>query len=433
MNVKCFSCGSTASKDATDLKEGSQIITGTPGRVLGTITYTNLKVSNIRMFIVDQSDGELAEKAWASMFTLFQQMLNKPQVVVLSSTILKYEATSKILYEPIQIKVAKEATSEGSLVHIEVKKEEKPKSASIRMEVKKEETSKSPTAGSSCPPEVKPCDIVSNQDKAYNFADMGLRSELLRGIADYGLKHPSITQQCAISAILKGQDVIVRTQPGTDKADNTTAYSIPVLQKLDVLNKQCQALILTSTPERAKEIQENILALGILMKVKCFSCGLKAKEDAMDLKDGSQIITGTPGRVLGTITFTKLKKTSIKMFIVDQLDESLSKGAWTAMVTLFQLIPKEPQVAIFSPTILKQEETSKIMHKPVYINVSKEAASKSAPFRIEVEKEASSKSPPTGSARPLEDKSCEIMPKQYETYNDMDLKSELLRGIVDYG
>ncbi|KAK3817697.1 MAG: P-loop containing nucleoside triphosphate hydrolase protein [Benniella sp.] len=432
MNVKCFSCGSTASKDATDLKEGSQIITGTPGRVLGTITYTNLKVSNIKMFVVDQSDGELAEKSWASMYTLFQQIPDKPQVVVLSSTILKYEATSKILYEPVYIRVAKETTSEGSLVHIEVKKDATFQSAPIHIVVKKEETSKGPTAGPSRPPEVKPCDIVPKQDKAYNFADMGLRSELLRGITGYGLKHPSITQQCAIGAILKDQDVIVRIQPGTDKADNATAYSIPLLQKLDILNKHCQALILTSTPERAKEIQENILALGILMKVKCFSCGLKAKEDAHDLKDGSQIITGTPGRVLGTITYTNLKKTSIKMFVVDLSDGSLSDGAWAAMVTLFQLIPKEPQVVIFSPTILKQEETSKIMHKPVYINVSKEAASKSAPVRIEVKKEVSSKNPPTGSARPLEDKSCEIQSKQYETYNDMGLKSELLQGIADY-
>jgi len=168
MNVKCFSCGSTATKDATDLKEGPQIITGTPGRVLGTITFTNLKVRNIRMFIVDQSDGEFAEKAWASMFTLFQQIPNKPQVVVLSSTILKYEATSKILYEPVYIKVAREATSAGSLVHIEVKKEETSKSAPIHTEVKNEETPQSPTAGPSRPPQVKPCDIVVRMHQRRN-------------------------------------------------------------------------------------------------------------------------------------------------------------------------------------------------------------------------------------------------------------------------
>jgi len=186
------------------------------------------------------------------------------------------------------------------------------------------------------------------------------------------LKHPSITQQCAIGAILKDQDVIIQTQSGTDKADNATAYSIPVLQKLDISNKQCQALILTSTPERAREIQGHILGLGKLMMVKCFSCGSQAKQDANDLKEGSQIITGTPGRVLGTVTVTNLKKASIKMFIVDQSDESLSKGAWAAMITLFQLIPKKPQVVILSSTIVSQEVTSKIMHEPMHIVVIKD-------------------------------------------------------------
>ncbi|KAF9348893.1 translation initiation factor eIF4A [Mortierella sp. NVP85] len=228
----------------------------------------------------------------------------------------------------------------------------------------------------------------SKQDDIYdNFADMGLKSELLRGIADYGLSGPSVTQQCAIGPILKTQDVIVQTPSGADKNDGTAAYSIPVLQKLDISNKECQALILAPSLERARQIQEVILALGTSMNVKCFSCRSKARKDAMDLKEGSQIITGTPGRVLGTITFTNLKVSNIKMFVVDQSDGELTEEAWVPMYTLFQRIPRKPQVVIISSIVLKPTTSRrslgpfKIMDDHVYIDVKKMATSKSASVR----------------------------------------------------
>ncbi|KAK3817699.1 MAG: P-loop containing nucleoside triphosphate hydrolase protein [Benniella sp.] len=231
------------------------------------------------------------------------------------------------------------------------------------------------------------------QNEIYdNFADMGLKSELLRGIADYGLSGPSTTQQCAIGPILKMQDVIVHTPPRADKTDKAAAYSIPILQKLDVSNKECQALILTPSAERARQVREVILALGALMKVKCFGCGSAARK-------GSQIITGTPRRVLGTITRAKFKRRSITMFVMDQSDEKFSVKELVRTLNLFQLIPKKPQVVIISCTILKQATSMgspvpfKILHDPVHVD-AKVATSNGTPAQIGVNREVTSKSAP---------------------------------------
>ncbi|KAF9348892.1 translation initiation factor eIF4A [Mortierella sp. NVP85] len=239
----------------------------------------------------------------------------------------------------------------------------------------------------------------SKQDDIYNFADMGLKPELLRGIADYGLSGPSATQRCAIGPILKTQDVIVHTPPGADKNDRTAAYSIPVLQKLDISNKECQALILAPSSERAKQVQEVILALGALMKVKCFGCGSTVRKDAGDLKDGSQIITGTPRRVMGTITRAKLRMNSITMFIMDQSDGKFSVRALIQTLRIFQLIPKKPQVVIVPCTTLKHGTSMgsqvpfKILHDPVHID-AKVKTSNSTPVHTNANKEVASKSAP---------------------------------------
>ncbi|KAK3817698.1 MAG: P-loop containing nucleoside triphosphate hydrolase protein [Benniella sp.] len=306
---------------------------------------------------------------------------------------------------PIEVK-PQESIPLPSPAHPPEKKKKKilkAVSSSLALPVKQEAGGAKSKSSSTCPAKEESLESVPSswptpvqekiskkefkQDDVYdNFADMGLKSELLRGIIAYGLNHPSTTQRCATGAILKTQDVIVQTPSGADKTEEAATYCIPILQKLDVSNKECQALILAPSPERARQIQAVILALGTIMNVKCFSCGSTATKDATDLKEGSQIITGTPGRVLGTITYTNLKVSNIKMFVVDQSDGELAEKAWVSMYALFQLIPHKPQVVIFSSIVLKPTTSKrsfgpfKIMDDPLYVDVKKVATSKSAPI-----------------------------------------------------
>ncbi|KAG0066983.1 translation initiation factor eIF4A, partial [Podila epicladia] len=110
-------------------------------------------------------------------------------------------------------------------------------------------------------------EIESNWDEIVdNFDNMNLSPELLRGIYAYGFERPSSIQQRAILPVVKGHDVIAQAQSGTGK---TATFSISALQKLDLSNPQCQALILAPTRELAQQIQKVVIALGDFMKVTC--------------------------------------------------------------------------------------------------------------------------------------------------------------------
>merc|ERR1712142_514791 len=171
--------------------------------------------------------------------------------------------------------------------------------------------------------------IESNYDKVTdNFDDMSLREDLLRGIYAYGFEKPSAIQQRAIVPCIEGRDVIAQAQSGTGK---TATFSIATLEQLDISRKECQALILAPTRELAQQIQKVVMALGDYMGVSCHACigGTNVREDQRILSGGEggvHVVVGTPGRVYDMINRRALDPRSIKIFILDEADEMLSRG-----------------------------------------------------------------------------------------------------------
>ncbi|KAK4337418.1 hypothetical protein RND71_043875 [Anisodus tanguticus] len=125
-----------------------------------------------------------------------------------------------------------------------------------------------------------------------SFDDMNLNEKLLRGIYAYGFEKPSAIQQRAILPCIKGHDVIAQAQSGTGK---TATFSIAILQKIDTELNECQALILAPTRELANQM-------------------------------GVHVVSGTPGRVFDMINRGVLKTDHIKLFVLDEADEMLSRG-----------------------------------------------------------------------------------------------------------
>jgi len=173
--------------------------------------------------------------------------------------------------------------------------------------------------------------------------------------------------------VLKKHDVIAQAQSGTGK---TATFSISVLQNLDINNKQCQALILAPTRELAQQIQKVVLALGDFMKVNCHGCigGTNVKDDMERLREGSHVVVGTPGRVLDMIKRGALKTDSIKMFVMDEADEMLSRGFRDQMFDVFQQLPQSTQVVLLSATMPTEvmDVTTKFMREPIRILVKKD-------------------------------------------------------------
>ncbi|KAG0321103.1 translation initiation factor eIF4A [Dissophora globulifera] len=219
---------------------------------------------------------------------------------------------------------------------------------------------------------------------------MNLSPELLRGIYAYGFERPSTIQQRAILPVIKGHDVIAQAQSGTGK---TATFSISALQKLDTSNPQCQALILAPTRELAQQIQKVVIALGDFMKVHCHACigGTNVRDDMKTLEAGAQVVVGTPGRVFDMINRGSLKTDSMKMFILDEADEMLSRGFKDQIYDVFQRLPPSTQVVLLSATMPTEvmEVTTKFMRDPVRILVKKDELTLEGikQFYVAVEKE----------------------------------------------
>jgi len=206
-----------------------------------------------------------------------------------------------------------------------------------------------------------------------SFDEMGLREDLLRGIYAYGFEKPYAIQQRAITPVLKGFDVIAQAQSGTGK---TATFSISILQKLDTTLRETQALVLAPTRELATQIQKVLLALGDYMQAQCHACigGTLVREDMRTLEQGIHTIVGTPGRVFDMINRRALRVDNLKLFVLDEADEMLSRGFKDQIYDIFCLLPSKIQVVLLSATMPADvlEVTQRFMRDPIRILVKRD-------------------------------------------------------------
>jgi len=202
---------------------------------------------------------------------------------------------------------------------------------------------------------------------------MGLDENLLRGIFAYGFEKPSAIQQRGTAPLIKGRDTIAQAQSGTGK---TAAFSIGCLQRVDTNERDCQALLLAPTRELAQQIQKVVLALGDYMHIACHACigGTNVRDDIRKLESGVQVVVGTPGRVHDMINRRALRTDSMKIFVLDEADEMLSRGFKDQIYDVFKFLPSKVQVGLFSATMPIEvlEITRHFMRDPVRILVKKD-------------------------------------------------------------
>jgi translation initiation factor 4A len=206
-----------------------------------------------------------------------------------------------------------------------------------------------------------------------DFDEMNLRENLLRGIYAYGFEKPSAIQQRAILPLAGKTDVIAQAQSGTGK---TATFAIGILQKLDFTLMECQALVLAPTRELAQQIQKVVIALGDYLDARCHSCigGTRVRDDIAKLQQGVHIVVGTPGRVYDMLCRGVLKPDNIKMFVLDEADEMLSRGFKDQIYDIFTALPSSVQVGLFSATMPPEalDITKRFMNNPIRILVKRD-------------------------------------------------------------
>lgn len=206
-----------------------------------------------------------------------------------------------------------------------------------------------------------------------SFDDMNLKDLLLRGIYGLGFEKPSAIQQRAIVPCCTGRDVIAQAQSGTGK---TATFSVSILQRIDETLPHVQALVMAPTRELAMQIQKVMCALGEYMNVQVHACigGTSIREDQRQLEKGVHVVVGTPGRVNDMISRNVLQTEKIKMFVLDEADEMLSKGFKDQIYDVFKTMPQDVQVVLLSATMPVEvlEVTECFMQNPIQILVKKE-------------------------------------------------------------
>lgn len=208
-----------------------------------------------------------------------------------------------------------------------------------------------------------------------SWEDLDAKVPLLRGIYAYGFENPSPIQKKAILPIFAKRDVIAQAQSGTGK---TACFTIGALQLIDINKRSHQAIILSPTRELAIQTKLVIDKIGSMfnkLRTQLLVGGTSVDEDIKHLHENPpQIVIGCPGRIHDMLKRRKLLSRDLRFFVLDEADEMLSSGFKDQIYNIFQFMPPNIQVALFSATLPPElhQLTGKFMRQPVEILVKAE-------------------------------------------------------------
>jgi ATP-dependent RNA helicase DeaD len=192
---------------------------------------------------------------------------------------------------------------------------------------------------------------ATESGEATTFADLGLSDPVLQALAAVGYEAPSPIQAATIPALLAGADVLGQAQTGTGK---TAAFALPILSRLDLRQREPQALVLVPTRELAIQVAEAFRKYAAQLPgfhVLPIYGGQSYTPQLQALKRGTHVIVGTPGRVMDLLDRGALTVQGVRYVVLDEADEMLAMGFVEAMDSILGKIPAERQVALFSATM----------------------------------------------------------------------------------
>ena len=182
------------------------------------------------------------------------------------------------------------------------------------------------------------------------FADLGLRSPILRAVEESGYQTMTPIQSKAIPKVLQGHDLIAVAQTGTGK---TAAFSLPIIQMLlqgegKRKPKTTRALILAPTRELAIQIEENVRGYSKYLhyKISLVYGGASAKPQIKAMAPGVDILIATPGRLLDLMNQGHIKLFDVEYFVLDEADRMLDMGFIRDIRRIVEKLPTKRQTLI---------------------------------------------------------------------------------------
>lgn len=203
------------------------------------------------------------------------------------------------------------------------------------------------------------------------FADLGLKAPILEALTDLGYEKPSPIQAECIPHLLGGRDVLGMAQTGSGK---TAAFSLPLLNNLDPELKAPQILVLAPTRELAVQVAEAMTDFSKHMhgvNVVALYGGQRYDVQLRALRQGPQIVVGTPGRLLDHLKRGTLNLSKLSGLVLDEADEMLRMGFIEDVETIMAQIPEGHQTALFSATMPEaiRRITRRFMKEPQEVRI----------------------------------------------------------------
>ena len=203
------------------------------------------------------------------------------------------------------------------------------------------------------------------------FEDMNISNEICRAVLDMGFEEATPIQSQAIPVILEGKDIIGQSQTGTGK---TAAFGIPLLERINPENRRLQALILCPTRELAIQVSEEfrkLLKYKDNIRVLPIYGGQPIDRQIAALRKGTQVVIGTPGRVMDHMRRRTIKAETVQMMVLDEADEMLDMGFREDIETILVKIPEEHQTLLFSATLSPEilDITKRFQRNPEFIKI----------------------------------------------------------------
>ena len=203
------------------------------------------------------------------------------------------------------------------------------------------------------------------------FEDMNISNEICRAVLDMGFEEATPIQSQAIPVILEGKDIIGQSQTGTGK---TAAFGIPLLERINPDDRRLQALILCPTRELAIQVSEEfrkLLKYKDNIRVLPIYGGQPIDRQIAALRKGTQVVIGTPGRVMDHMRRRTIKAETVQMMVLDEADEMLDMGFREDIETILVKIPEEHQTLLFSATLSPEilDITKRFQRNPEFIKI----------------------------------------------------------------
>ncbi|MBA9084766.1 ATP-dependent RNA helicase DeaD [Fontibacillus solani] len=183
------------------------------------------------------------------------------------------------------------------------------------------------------------------------FEKMGLSTALLHILQGQGIVTPTPVQEKAIPTLLAGEDAVVQAQTGTGK---TLAFLLPIMEKIRTDRPDAQALIITPTRELAIQITAEARKLAAAregMSVLAAYGGQDVERQLRKLQNGTQLVIGTPGRLLDHLRRGSLTLGSVRTLVLDEADQMLHMGFLAEVEDIITRVPRSRQTMLFSATM----------------------------------------------------------------------------------